>query len=76
MLCGFRKGYSAQRALLRLIEGLKKCMDKKDVAGEVLMDLSKAFDYLPHISQGAMGIDTGNFCGQFNIRFKTYLVPY
>ena len=24
-------------------------LDKKDVAGAVLMDLSKAFDYLPHI---------------------------
>ena len=29
LLCGFRKGYSTQHALLRLIEGLKKCLDKK-----------------------------------------------
>ena len=49
LLCGFRKGYSTQHALLRLIEGLKKCLDKKSVAGAVLMDLSKAFDCLPHI---------------------------
>ena len=49
LLCGLRKGYSTQYALLRLIEGLKKCMDKKDVAGAVLMDLTKAFDCLPHI---------------------------
>ena len=49
LLSGFRKGYSTQHALLRLIEGLKKCLDKKDVAGAVLMDLSKAFDCLPHI---------------------------
>ena len=49
LLCRFRKGYSTQHALLRLIEGLKKCLDKKDVAGAVLMDLSKAFDCLPCI---------------------------
>ena len=49
LLCGFRKGYSTQHALLRLIEGLKKCLDKKDVAGTVLKDLTKAFDCLPHI---------------------------
>ena len=46
LLCGFRKGYSTQHALLRFIEGLKKCLDKKDVAGAVLMDLSKSFDCL------------------------------
>ena len=49
LLCGFRKGYSTQHALLRLIEGLKRCLDKKDVAGAVLMDLSKAFDCLLYI---------------------------
>ena len=49
LLCGFRKGYSTQHALLRLIEGPKMFLDKKNVAGAVLMDLSKAFDCLPHI---------------------------
>ena len=49
LLCGFRKGYSTQHALLRLIEGLKKYLDKKDVACAVLMDLSKAYYCLPHI---------------------------
>ncbi len=48
LLCGFREGYSTQHALLRLIEDLKKNLDNKKSAGTVLMDLSKAFDCLPH----------------------------
>ena len=48
ILCGFREGYSTQHALLRLTESLKACLDEKMVAGTVMMDLSKAFDCLPH----------------------------
>ena len=47
-LCGFRKGYSAQHALLALIEKWKSSLDKNEYAGAVLMDLSKAFDCLNH----------------------------
>ena len=47
-LCGFRKGYSTQYALINLIEKWRKCLDNKGVVGTVLMDLSKAFDCLPH----------------------------
>ena len=43
-LCGYRKGYSAQHALVSLIEKLKACLDKQDFSGAILMDLSKAFD--------------------------------
>ncbi len=47
-LCGFRKGYSTQHALISLLEKWKYELDKKGFAGAVLMDLSKAFDCLNH----------------------------
>ena len=47
-LCGFRKGYSTQHALLRLLDQLNKNLDKKDTVGLLLMDLSKAFDCISH----------------------------
>ena len=47
-LCGFRKGYNAQHALLRLKNKLNLCLDKKESIGLLMMDLSKAFDCIPH----------------------------
>ena len=47
-LCGFRKGYSAQHALLQLTNKLDICLDKKENIGMFMMDLSKAFDCIPH----------------------------
>ena len=47
-LCGYRKGYDTQQALLALIEKWKKNLDDKSYGGVVLMDLSKAFDTLNH----------------------------
>ena len=47
-LCGFRRGYSAQHALLRLKNKLNIYLDKKENIGMFLMDLSKAFDCIPH----------------------------
>ena len=47
-LCGYRKGYSAQHALISLIEHWREALDKKGYAGAVLMDLSKAFDCINH----------------------------
>ena len=43
LLCGFRQGYSAQHALVRLLEKFKFSLDEGGKAGTVLMDLSKAF---------------------------------
>ena len=43
-LCGYRKDFSSQRALLSLIENWKNILDKKGFSEAVLMDLSKAFD--------------------------------
>ena len=47
-LCGFRKGFSTQHALLALIENWKTSLDRKGYEGSILMDLSKAFDTLNH----------------------------
>ena len=47
-LCGYRKGFSVQHALIALIEKLRLSLDNKGYGGEILMDLSKAFDTLNH----------------------------
>ena len=47
-LCGYRKGFNTQTALLSLLEKWKSTLDKKGFAGAVLMDLSKAFDTINH----------------------------
>ena len=47
-LCGYRKDFSSQNALISLIERWRKPLDNKGYGGAVLMDLSKAFDILNH----------------------------
>ena len=48
LLCGFREGFSTQHALIRLIEKWRQCLDASGIVGTILMDLSKAYDCLPH----------------------------
>ena len=48
LFCGFRKAHSTQHVLSRLIQSLKKKVDNSDLVGTILMDLSKAYDCLPH----------------------------
>ena len=48
LLCGFRKGYNTQQALVRFLEKTKLCIDVGVKVGAVMMDLSKAFDCLRH----------------------------
>ena len=47
-LCGYRKGFNSQHALISMIENWRQILDKKGFAGAVLMDLSKAFDCIDH----------------------------
>ena len=47
-LCGYRKGFNNQTALLVLVEKWKASLVKKGYAGAILMDLSKALDTINH----------------------------
>ena len=48
-LCGYRKGFNAQYALMSMIEKWKTWLDKDGgLAGAIFMDLSKAFDTINH----------------------------
>ena len=44
----FRKGYGCQTTLLCLLEDWRSALDKHEYVAAILMDSSKAFDYLPH----------------------------
>ena len=48
LLRSYKKSYTAQHTLTRLIETISKALDKKGVAGMILMDSSKVFDCIPH----------------------------
>ena len=47
-LSAYRQSYGTQHVLIRLIEEFKKNLDNDYVVGAILMDLSKAFDCVPH----------------------------
>ena len=48
LLCGFRKGHSTQHAILNMIRNWQNNIANNLKVGAVLIDLSKAFDCLPH----------------------------
>ena len=48
LICGFRKGYSTQYALIIFLQKWQKCLDVSDgIVGTLLVDLSKAYDCEP-----------------------------
>ena len=47
-LSAYRKDYNCEAVLLRLIEDWRMDLDQKKTVGIVSMDLSKAFDLIPH----------------------------
>ena len=49
-LCNFRKAHSAQHALFRLLQKWQNELDRSGMIGTALIDLSKAYDWLPHDS--------------------------
>jgi hypothetical protein len=48
MLCAYRKKYGTEHVLIKLIDSWKQALDNNKFVGTVLMDLSKAFDCIPH----------------------------
>ncbi len=48
MLCAYRKTYGCEHVLLKIIDLWKHALDSNNFAGTILIDLSKAFDCVPH----------------------------
>ena len=48
VLCGFRKAHSTQHALFKLLQSWQKSLDCGGFVGTILIDLSKAYDCIPH----------------------------
>ncbi|XP_069140922.1 uncharacterized protein [Argopecten irradians] len=44
----YRSGFGCQTTLLRMLEDWRQALDCRNQVGAILMDLSKAFDCLPH----------------------------
>ena len=48
LISAYRKGYSCQSLLLKCVDNWKTALDRKQFVALLFMDLSKAFDGLPH----------------------------
>ena len=48
IISGFRKKHSCETVLIRMLENVKKALDDGKIVCAILMDLSKAFDCIPH----------------------------
>ena len=48
-LCGFRKGHSTEHVFLNQLKNWQKTLEKSDVTGTVLIDLSKAYTTVFHM---------------------------
>ena len=48
MLCAYRKLYGCDHILIKIVDKWKWALDNDEFVGTVLMDLSKAFDCIPH----------------------------
>ena len=48
IFCRFIKAHSTQHALFKLLQAWQEELDKGGFVGTILMDLSKAYDCLPH----------------------------
>ena len=47
-ISAYRKNYSLQQVLIRLLEEWREKLDENFIVGAVLMNLSNAFDCIPH----------------------------
>ena len=65
-LAAYRKSYSTQHGLVKMIEEWRKNSDKIFFVGAVLTDLSKAFDCIPHdlliAKLSAYGLSSDSLC--------------
>ena len=65
-LAAYRKSYSTQNVLIRMVEEWKENLDNNFIVGAVLTDLSKAFDCIPHdlliAKFSAYGLNSDSLC--------------
>ena len=65
-ISAYRESYNTQHMLIRLIDKWRKILDNNYFTGAVLMDLSKAFDCIPHglvtAKLAAYGFDKNMIC--------------
>ena len=48
LLCGFCKAHSTEHALSRLLQKWQNKLDSSGIVGTILMNLSNAYDRIPH----------------------------
>ncbi len=48
MLCAYHRKYCTDYVLIKLIDSWKYALDNHNFVGTILMDMSKAFDCIPH----------------------------
>ena len=68
----FRPGHSCQSVLLKLTEDIRSELDRGQITGLVLMDLSKASDSIPHPLFISKLHTCGMSCSALNL-ITTYL---
>ena len=65
-LAAYRKPYSTQLVLIRMMEEWKENLDNNFIVGAVLTDRSKAFDCIPHdlliVTLSAYGLNNDSLC--------------
>ena len=65
-ISAYRENYNTQHVMIRLLGEWRENLDKNYVLGGVLMDLSKAFDCIPHdlllAKLAAYGADENLLC--------------
>ena len=61
LLCGFLQAHITQHALFKLLQTWQKGLDSSGFIGTILINLSKAYDRLPHdlliTKLGTYGLD-------------------
>ena len=72
-LSGFRKGYICQTTLLRMIQDWKTALDNGNFVGSIAVDLSKAFNSLPH---GLLVAKLHAYGVEFCLHVKYYAAIY
>ena len=75
-ISAYRKNYNTQHGLLRLLKEWREHLDNNKTVGEILMDLSKPFDYVSHdllLAKLAVCCIDDNFIYIIHIEYFIYI---